>query len=258
MAKTTGTVTTITGVGTAASKARQTDPEIEKLRNRQVKNFFTATMLSVGVPMFVMGDEVRRSQRGNNNAYCQDNETSWFDWSLLSKHADVHRFVKLLIERRLIRDVEHERRRTSLTQVLRESKHALHGVKLNQPDWSRCSHSFAISGELKNERLFAHVMFNAFWEPLDFELPALGNGATHWFRWIDTALEPPYEICEWNRETPVTESTYRVGARSVVVLIAGEAVNGHAPVPVPIPVESSGSGTRMMLNGGLVGFHWQS
>ena len=57
------------------------DPEIEKLRNRQVKNFFTATMLSVGVPMFVMGDEVRRSQRGNNNAYCQDSDTSWFDWS---------------------------------------------------------------------------------------------------------------------------------------------------------------------------------
>ena len=127
------------------------DPEIEKLRNRQVKNLFTATMLSVGVPMFVMGDEVRRSQRGNNNAYCQDNDTSWLDWTLLSQHADVHRFVKLLIERRVIRDLEHEHRRVSLAQVLRESKHALHGVKLNQPDWSPPSHSFAISGELKNE-----------------------------------------------------------------------------------------------------------
>ena len=61
------------------------DPAIEGLRNRQVKNFFTAVMLSGGVPMFVMGDEVRRSQRGNNNAYCQDNETSWFDWNLLSE-----------------------------------------------------------------------------------------------------------------------------------------------------------------------------
>jgi glycogen operon protein len=204
------------------------DPEIEKLRNRQVKNFFTATMLSVGVPMFVMGDEVRRSQQGNNNAYCQDNETSWLDWTLLSRHADVHRFVKLLIERRLIRDLEHERLRTSLTQVLRESKPALHGVKLNQPDWSRCSHSFAISGELKKERLFTHVMFNAYWEPLDFELPVLGDDAGHWWRWIDTALDPPYEICAWNQEARVAGSTYRVGARSVVVLIAGEAVNGHA------------------------------
>ena len=79
-------------------------------------------MLSGGVPMFVMGDEVRRSQRGNNNAYCQDNETSWFDWNLLPKHADVLRFVKLLIERRVMRDVEHERRRLSLQQVLRETK----------------------------------------------------------------------------------------------------------------------------------------
>ena len=74
------------------------DPVIERLRNRQVKNFLTALMLSGGVPMFVMGDEVRRSQRGNNNPYCQDNETSWFDWNLLCKHADVLRFVRLLIE----------------------------------------------------------------------------------------------------------------------------------------------------------------
>src|SRR5271166_1735689 len=79
------------------------DPGIEALRNRQVKNLLTAVMLSGGVPMFVMGDEVRRSQRGNNNAWCQDNDTSWFDWTLLSKHADVLRFVTLLIERRVIR-----------------------------------------------------------------------------------------------------------------------------------------------------------
>src|SRR5208337_3948752 len=188
----------------------------------------TATMLSVGVPMFVMGDEVRRSQRGNNNAYCQDNDTSWFDWNLLSKHADVIRFVKFLIERRVMRDVEHERRRVSLSQVLRESKHAFHGVKLNQPDWTPYSHSFAISGELRNEAVFAHIIFNAHWEPLDFELPILADGSQNWWRWIDTALDPPHEICEWNREKRVQESPYRVGARSVVVLIAGEGVNGHA------------------------------
>ena len=75
------------------------DPAIEKLRNRQVKNAFTLTLMSLGIPMFVMGDEVRRTQNGNNNAYCQDNETSWFDWTLLDKHADVRRFVSLLIER---------------------------------------------------------------------------------------------------------------------------------------------------------------
>ena len=72
------------------------DPAIDALRTRQVKNFFTVTLLSAGMPMILMGDEVRRTQGGNNNAYCQDNETSWFDWTLITRRADVHRFVSLL------------------------------------------------------------------------------------------------------------------------------------------------------------------
>ncbi len=203
------------------------DPAIERLRNRQVKNFFVASMMSVGVPMFVMGDEVRRSQRGNNNAYCQDNDTSWFDWNLLSKHADVLRFVKLLIGRRVLREVEHERRRLSLREFLREAKHVWHGVKVNQPDWSHVSHSVAISAELKNEGLLLHAVLSAYWEGLDFELPILKEGTENWRRWIDTALDPPHEICEWNAALPVFGRTYYVGARSVVVLIAGEAANGR-------------------------------
>ena len=147
------------------------DPAVETLRNRQVKNFLTLTMLSLGVPMILMGDEVRRTQRGNNNAYCQDNEISWFDWTLLSKHADVHRFVRLLIARRLMRDVEHERRRVSLNQFLRDAKHAWHGVKLNQPDWRPDSHSLAFGAELQTQGLSLHLILNAYWEPLDFELP---------------------------------------------------------------------------------------
>jgi isoamylase len=198
------------------------DPVIERLRNRQVKNFLTVVMLSAGVPMFVMGDEVRRSQRGNNNAYCQDSDTSWFDWNLLSERADVLRFVKLLVERRVMRDVEHERRRVSLNQTLREVKQGWHGVKLNQPDWSPFSHSIAIGGELKREGVLAHIILNAYWEPLEFELPILRDGRENWWRWIDTALDPPHDICGWNAEVPVLGTTYRVGTRSVVVLIAGE------------------------------------
>jgi glycogen operon protein len=197
------------------------NPEIERLRNRQVKNFLTALILAGGVPMFVMGDEVRRSQHGNNNAYCQDNDTSWFDWSLLSKHADVLRFAQLLIKRRVVRDVEHERRRLSLSQLLREQKHAWHGVKLNQPDWSPFSHTIAISGELQPEGVLVYVILNAYWEPLEFELPLLKDGKGNWRRWIDTAADPPHDICEWNAENPVPGSTYRAGARSVVVLIGG-------------------------------------
>jgi isoamylase len=198
------------------------EPAIVRLRNRQVKNFLAAVMLSGGVPMFVMGDEVRRSQRGNNNPYCQDNDTTWFDWTLLSKHADVLRFVRLLIERRLTRDVEHERRRVTLSQALIATKCVWHGVKINQPDWSPLSHSFAVSGELKSEGVMVHMILNAYWESLDFELPVLADGSKHWRRWIDTALDPPHEICEWNAEEPVLGPTYSAGARSVVVLIAGE------------------------------------
>ncbi len=98
------------------------DPAIEELRNRQVKNFHAVTMLSLGVPMILMGDEVRRTQGGNNNVYCHDNESNWFDWSLVEKHADVHRFVKLLLARRLLRDVTHEEQRMSLTAADRRRR----------------------------------------------------------------------------------------------------------------------------------------
>src|SRR6476619_2641392 len=174
------------------------DPGVEKLRNRQVKNFLTVTMLSVGMPMLLMGDEVRRTQGGNNNAYCQDNETSWFDWTLLAKHADVHRFTRLLNARRVLRDPEPERQRISLNQLLRGVNLVWHGVKLNQPDWGENSHSIAFTVEIREERLLFHVILNAYWQPLDFELPRLDSvGENLWRRWIDTALDSPHDIFEW-------------------------------------------------------------
>src|SRR5206468_4032982 len=112
------------------------DQAVEKLRKRQVKNFLTVTMMSLGVPMILMGDEVRHTQGGNNNAYCQDNEVSWFDWTRVQQHADVLRFVTLLSERRVMRSVEQEQKRTSLTMLLQQARMAWHGVKLLQPDWS--------------------------------------------------------------------------------------------------------------------------
>jgi glycogen operon protein len=192
------------------------DPAVEALRNRQVKNFLAATMLSLGMPMFTMGDEVRRTQRGNNNAYCQDNELSWFDWSLLEKHADVHRFFQLLAERRAMRGVEHEHMRIGLKSFLAQARHAWHGVKLNQPDWSDNSYSMALSGELAGERLAYHIMLNAYWEPLDFELPKLVTGK--WRRWIDTALDSPYDILPWSQAPEFAGVCYPVKDRSVVML----------------------------------------
>ena len=209
------------------------DPNIERLRNQQVKNFLATSLLSVGVPMFLMGDEARRTQLGNNNAYCQDNAISWFDWDLLAKHPDVLRFVQLLNRRRVLRDVEHERSRIPLTEVLRDSKHIWHGVKLNQPDWSADSHAIAICGELKNEGILAHLIFNAYWEKLDFELPSLEPAIGPWLRWIDTSLQSPQDISDWDKESRVVTPFYRVDKHSVVVLIAGEGVHrsrGDGPI----------------------------
>jgi isoamylase len=194
---------------------------VENLRNRQVKNFLTCTMFSLGMPMIVMGDEVRRTQRGNNNAYCQDNETSWFDWSLISKHADVHRFVKLLVARRLLRDVFPENHHESLNQLLRGSNKAWHGVKLFQPDWSNSSHSIAFSAELKNLQQIIHFILNAHWEPLEFELPRVdGEEGGAWRRWIDTSFDSPHDIVEWQSAPAFKGPTYSAAPRSVVVLWA--------------------------------------
>jgi glycogen operon protein len=197
------------------------DSAVETLRSRQIKNFLTVTVLSLGVPMIVMGDELRRTQRGNNNAYCQDNETSWFDWTLIFKHADLHRFFRLLIARRLMRDVEHERRRVSLEQWLHEANKAWHGVKLDQPDWSPWSHSLALSGELRRQGLWFYLILNAYWESLDFELPLIADGRQTWYRWIDTGLDPPHDIVEWQAASRVRGRTYHAGARSVVMLLGG-------------------------------------
>ena len=211
------------------------DPGIEALRNRQVKNFLTCTIMSLGMPMITMGDEVRRTQLGNNNAYCQDNETSWFDWSLVGKHADVHRFVKLLIRRRLSRYFDNEYEGEPLNQLLHQSTKTWHGVKLHQPDWSVSSHSVAMSVEIVKERRSVHWILNAYWEPLDFELPKL---AGPWRRWIDTGQDSPEDIVEWQDASPLAGQTYKVGPRSVVVLYAPvstsvDAQQSHQP-PTPV------------------------
>ena len=195
------------------------DPEIEQLRNRQVKNFLAVTLLSIGMPMILMGDEVRRTQGGNNNTYCHDNELNWFDWTLMAKHADVHRFVTLLNERRLLRSVQHEHQRLSLAQLIQQANKSWHGVKQGQPDWSPESRSVALQVEMKQERAVIYLILNAYWEPLDFELPHLYSGGP-WRRWIDTGLDSPLDIAPWRTAPSIPGLTYRAPDRSVVVLFA--------------------------------------
>ena len=195
------------------------DPEIEKLRNRQVKNFLTVTLLSLGTPMLSMGDEVRRSQNGNNNAYCQDNEISWLSWNLVNEHADLYRFTSLLISRRLLRDVRAERERISLSRLIHGANKGWHGIRPNQPDWSDYSHSLAFSAEIQQEKLLVYLILNAYWESLNFELPLLENRANEkWYRWIDTYLSCPEDIVEWKTAPTLEGPVYTVGPRSVVVL----------------------------------------
>ena len=197
-------------------EGHSTDPGIEALRNRQIKNFLTVTMLSLGIPMIGMGDEVRRSQFGNNNAYCQDNETNWFDWSLLEKHSDVHRFLRLLIDRRRLRNPEAEQHHLSLNQLLARALKTWHGVKIGQPDWSPSSHSIALTAHLPHENVITHLIFNAYWEPLEFELPDGNRGL--WKRSIDTALDAPNDIVPWRDCPAVPGFKYVARPRSVVVL----------------------------------------
>jgi glycogen operon protein len=195
------------------------DPGIEALRLRQVKNFLTILFVSQGTPMLLMGDEVRRTQRGNNNAYCQDNRISWFDWRDVERHAALLRFVRELIAF------------TQWCQVFREESFwqtegpepriVWHGVRLGQPDLSSWSRSLAFTLRRPECGTLLHLAFNAFWEPLEFELPPI-PATQAWHRVVDTALAAP-EDCRRPADAPaVAGATYRVGARSTVVLLARE------------------------------------
>lgn len=194
------------------------DPAVDRLRNRQVKNFLTVTLMALGLPMILMGDEMRRSQNGNNNPWCQDNETGWLDWTLLSKHADVHRFAERLIAQRLMADSQPQRQRQTLNQLLREANRTWHGVKLGLPDWSKNSHSIACA--CQSENLHLYLIVNAYWEALQFELPPAANFGTSWRRWMDTSLDSPEDIVEWQAAPAVTNDSYLAGPRSVVALFA--------------------------------------
>lgn len=195
------------------------DPEVGRLRNRQVKNFLTVTLLAIGTPMLLMGDEVRRTQCGNNNAFCQNNEISWFDWGLVEKHADIHRFVRELIAFRMNRDLPVERLDMTLNELLRRQPIQWHGVKLNAPDWGHQSHTLAATVGLFGYPLLLHLIINAYWEALEFEVPPLA-GQEAWRRCVDTYLDPPDDVCGWADGRRLHGSSCLAQPRSVVLLVA--------------------------------------
>ncbi len=150
-------------------------------------------LLSVGVPMITMGDEVRRTQLGNNNAYCQDSELSWFDWGLVERNAGLLRFTGgLIAARRAARALLDAPTDITLAELLEESRVELHGTRLGQPDTSDGSRSIALA--MWGEHLALYVILNAYWEALDFELPVEETGMGGWHRIVDTSLPSPDDL----------------------------------------------------------------
>lgn len=171
-------------------------------------------------PPIRAANEVRRSQNGNNNAYCQDNELSWLDLDLQKRHPDIHRFVKMMIAFRARRDVVIENSRLTLNELWEQARLEWHGVALNRPDWDDGSHSIAFTVSSLRGRFTIHAMLNAYWERLTFALPTVSDeGDRHRRRWIDTALLSPDDICAWEEATTVSASRYVVEARSLVLLV---------------------------------------
>jgi isoamylase len=189
------------------------DPAIERLRVKQMKNFFTINLLAFGVPMLSMGDEVRRTQLGNNNAYCQDNQISWFDWTMTETNAGLLRFVRRLCEYRH-RLPERTDPDLSLNDVILRSKVRWHGTQLDRPDFGHASRSIAFT--IETPLKWFHVVFNAYWEPIEFAIPATPSKFRPWMRIIDTERESPDDIGDG--VSLGSALRYRVAPRSTVVL----------------------------------------
>ncbi|MDE2455483.1 MAG: glycogen debranching enzyme, partial [Burkholderiales bacterium] len=197
------------------------DAQVQALRRRQIRNLLAINLLSLGTPMLLMGDEMRRSQRGNNNGYCLDDETGWLDWSLLERHADIHRFVRGLIAVRNLRESVRSDHRLTLEELMTRVKLQLHGVKPGAPDFGPDSHSLALSASSLSGDLLMYFALNAWWNDLDFELPALPAwAASGWRRVIDSARDAPDDLLDFNRAPRAPGPLQRVGARSVMVLFA--------------------------------------
>ncbi|MEW6666502.1 MAG: glycogen debranching protein GlgX [Thermodesulfobacteriota bacterium] len=196
------------------------DPVILRLRKRQARNFIAILLLSHGIPMILCGDEVLRTQRGNNNAYCQDNELSWFDWSLTVKNADMLSFVKGLIA---FRKRHPCLRRKNFLRGTRNGGQRLpdvtwHGHRLNEPLWHDPGAQVLVYtlGGIGSEEGDLHIVLNMSEEPLDLPLPEV-EGRT-WYRAVDTSRPSPEDIPDPGCRIPVGGPTFAVGARSVVVL----------------------------------------
>jgi len=188
-------------------------PSVEGLRNRLIKTFLLSLFVSRGVPMLLGGDEFRRTQRGNNNAYCQDNEVSWFDWSLLERHKEIHRFTReMMVFRRA-----HAVLRKDVFYTDADIK--WFGPQGATPDWTdprQKSFACLILGQSEPD-LF--LMFNAGLDAVDFAIPALQHRI--WRVAVDTSRAAPEDVYPVGKE-PLFEAqiSFPLEARSSAILLA--------------------------------------
>jgi glycogen operon protein len=200
-----------------------TDEPIERLRIRQIKNFYFVLLLSQGTPMLLMGDEVRRTQSGNNNAYCQDDPLSWFDWNDVKKNSGLLLFVKKLVHFRQSQNVFRDER---LSNPLKTGSGPgtgpvieWHGVTQGAPDWREDSHSiaFTLYDPQEGKRFF--VMLNAYHEPLSFELPRPAAGGKRWRRIVDTSLASPDDFLDIRASEVIEDARYSLESRSASLVL---------------------------------------
>jgi isoamylase len=194
------------------------DASVEAMRQRQIKNFFTILLLSQGTPMLGMGDEVRRTQQGNNNAYCQDGPLSWFDWNLVKRNEGLLHFVTRLIHFVKANAMFHQERLLITSEHPTQPSIIWHGIRLGKPDWDFGSHSIAFTLHSPQNGGRIHVMLNAYWEPLTFELPTASSGK-RWRRIVDTSKEAPGDFVEQSHAAVISEQSYCVDSRSSVLVL---------------------------------------
>jgi glycogen operon protein len=205
------------------AEGEASDPEIVRLRRGQAKNFMAILFLSQGVPMILAGDEVLRSQRGNNNAYCQDNELSWFDWRLVDTNREMLRFVgELIALRKRHPSLRRQRFLTGRPAAgATQPDAAWHGERLHEPPWHDGSAqllAFTLAGVRTGEAPL-HAILNMSDVARAVAVPVFAG--CHWRRALDTSLASPREIARPEQQTAVDGEHYVVRSRSVVVLEAG-------------------------------------
>jgi glycogen operon protein len=187
------------------------NPQVLALRQRQMRNCLTLLLLSQGVPLLLMGDEFARTQQGNNNAYCQDNETSWVDWSLAQKNAELVRFTSMMIALR--------KKYFAISREQFVNRVSWHGTRVGDPDWTGASRALAFQMHGWHGQPGFYVMCNAHWQPQRFNLPPV-DGQWKWRRILDTNLPSPDDIVDEKAAVPLRPADHYIAApRSTVILI---------------------------------------